>query len=485
MKILFFMKTPAFLRYYGSSIAALLDRGHDLHLVFDQSSRYKEFLRPGDFVGKPGRLTWGDSVKPGRWKTICRGVRGTLDYLLYLHPYFRHAKTLRHRMGGRLPWCMGFLRWFPTLPVRVVRMMMRALQKVERAIPLNHKMTSLIRLQSPDLVLITPFVTAASDQTDALKSAQALRLPTAVCVSSWDNLTTKGLIRLRPDRVIVWNDVQKREAVELHAIPPHKVIVTGAPLFDHWFERKPSQSASEFKRSIGLSADRPYLLFVGSTASMSPPELETDFVLRWIEQLRNSPLRGIRSLGVLVRPHPYNAAHWGAVDLSRFENVALWRHAGVEEMGDPEDKDRSLNFSEEARAGYFDSIFHSAAVVGINTSALIESAIVGRPVLTVLLPEMMERQEGTVHFHYLLPEKGGFLQAAKDFNEHIGQIRGVLDDTKTFATHRDQFVSTFVRPLGLDQPCIPHFIRTVESLNKNRITTDVQKVNNAEEAAAV
>jgi hypothetical protein len=57
---------------------------------------------------------------------------------------------------------------------------------------------------------------------------------------------------------------------------------------------------------------------------------------------------------------------------------------------------------EVARADYFDSIFHSAAVVGLNTSAFIEAGIVGRPVLTIVVPEFVENQHGTVHFDYLV-----------------------------------------------------------------------------------
>jgi hypothetical protein len=57
---------------------------------------------------------------------------------------------------------------------------------------------------------------------------------------------------------------------------------------------------------------------------------------------------------------------------------------------------------EASRAQYHDSIYHSAAVVGVNTSALIESAIVGRAVYTVLAPEFRDTQEGTLHFHHLV-----------------------------------------------------------------------------------
>ena len=48
----------------------------------------------------------------------------------------------------------------------------------------------------------------------------------------------------------------------------------------------------------------------------------------------------------------------------------------------------------ESRADYFDSMYHAAAVVGLNTSALVEAAIVDRPVFTMLLPEFRETRKG-------------------------------------------------------------------------------------------
>ncbi len=43
---------------------------------------------------------------------------------------------------------------------------------------------------------------------------------------------------------------------------------------------------------------------------------------------------------------------------------------------------------------------------------MIEGAILRRPVLSLLTPEFAGTQEGTLHFHYLLPENGGFLRVA-------------------------------------------------------------------------
>ena len=54
-------------------------------------------------------------------------------------------------------------------------------------------------------------ITTAPETT--VKSAKAIGVPVVFPVFSWDNLSTKGLIHVQPDRVLVWNEHQKREAV--------------------------------------------------------------------------------------------------------------------------------------------------------------------------------------------------------------------------------------------------------------------------------
>ena len=94
------------------------------------------------------------------------------------------------------------------------------------------------------------------------------------------------------------------------------------------------------------------------------------------------------------------------------------------------------------------SLFYSAAIVGINTSAMIEAAILERPVLSLLTPDFAGTQAGTVHFRYLLPENGGFLRVAASFAEHIDQLAAVLRAPQETAAQLRGFVDTFIRPHG-------------------------------------
>ena len=111
---------------------------------------------------------------------------------------------------------------------------------------------------------------------------------------------------------------------------------------------------------------------------------------------------------------------------------------------------------------YFESLFYSSAVVGLNTSAFLEGAVVGRPVHTVLLPEFHENQEGVLHFHYLLTVGGGVLQAGRTFAEHHAQLAASL--APSARRPGAGFVREFVRPHGSTSPATPVFCDAVEEL---------------------
>ncbi|HSS74915.1 MAG TPA: hypothetical protein VLK53_15250 [Gaiellaceae bacterium] len=98
----------------------------------------------------------------------------------------------------------------------------------------------------------------------------------------------------------------------------------------------------------------------------------------------------------------------------------------------------------------------------MNTTAMIEAAILGKSVLTVLVPEFA--QETTLHFHYLLSENGGFLHVASDLDEHVRQLASVLDEDEEGAARRGAFVESFVRPRGLDRPAAPIGAEAIEEL---------------------
>jgi hypothetical protein len=230
------------------------------------------------------------------------------------------------------------------------------------------------------------------------------------------------------------------------------VAVTGAQLFDRWFDREPSMSRQEFLRQVGLPADRPVVLFTGSSVFIARSTQEVPFVRRWLEEMRKSDDPVLREAAVLVRPHPFNADAWITADFSDLGPVAIWPRM------------RYTPAAEDARTSLFDSLSFCDAVVGINTSAMIEASILGKAVLSLLTPEFAGTQEGTLHFRYLLPENGGFLRVANAIDVHLSQLAALLRDPELTRRETEQFVTRFIRPHGVTTPCTPILCDTIEQL---------------------
>lgn len=452
MRVLFNLEYPGYLRYFDSTIDLMVNRGWEVVVLFDRNS-YPETLEALAKHGDKVKIYLQVSLKRGDlWHVFAMLIRVVADYVRYLHPRYRDATYLRARMGRMLPRVIGFLNYFRSWPRWLVGYALRVLTFIEQAIPSARKVEGLINEIKPDVVIVSPLITLASYQTDVVKSCQKMGIPVALCVASWDHLTTKGYLRIKPDRVFVWNDVQKREAVELlHHVDSDIVTVTGAQPFDKWFGRSPTLSREDFCTQVGLDPAKPFLMFVGSTASITPPELELRFVGELIARLRLSNDAVLHNMGVLMRPHPYNRQHWDQADFSRWSNVTIW----------PKKAANPVN--EDDRDDYFHSLKYAATVIGINTSAMVEAAILEKPVLTVQAPEFGATQGGTLHFHYLLKHNNGFVESFGNMDDAIARAREIVIAGFDPEPTRD-FVRSFIRPRGLDYRCTEILVGNIESL---------------------
>ncbi len=446
MKVLFAALHLGYYRNFESVIRELVARGHSVHLTGDEPEAMGGQQLAERLAAECPGVTWDllPSLEGEPWFDATRRMRVALDYVRALDP--RYPRKLRLRTEER---AARVVRWATRVPLAGARMTRAGLTRFERVMPASDAIVQYLRAHAPDLVVLTALTYSRSQQLDVLKAARQLRIPVAAAIMSWDHLSSKALLHMAPDAVIVWNEVQKREAVEMHGLAPERVIVTGAQCYDQWFTRTPERSRDEFCRAVGLRADRPFVLWVHSALSPTPDPPEPTLVVKWIEALRRSEGHGLRDLGVLVRPHPERLKEWTGIRLDRFDNVAFYG-------SNPIDRD--------AKNDYFDSLFYSRAVVGLVTSAFLEAAIVGRPVLTFTLPEYRMHQEEMIHFQYLTNVEGGLLHTAPDIESHLSQLAAAvaLDGVRDERNRR--FIGTFLRPSGIGTPATPGFVTALERL---------------------
>jgi hypothetical protein len=450
MKVLFIARHFTYFRNFESVVAALAERGHSVHLAADR----EEALGGRDLVDRlaaryPAQVTVGFApiLQWGRHRRLSGALRVGLDYLRYSDPRYEITPRIRERAYERTP--VGVLA-LARLPGR--RFITWALERLEEAVPRQLGIDDYLRDQAPDVLLVTPLIELGSPQLDYVRAARALGIRSALCVWSWDHLSSKALIRVVPDRVIVWNDTQRDEAARFHGITGDTVVVTGAQCFDQWFDRAPARDRDAFCRHVGLDAGRPFLLYVCSALFRNSPS-EAAFVVEWLAAIRRSPDARLREAAVLVRPHPQRLDEWNAGARAALDADGRAAFYG----SNPVDAG--------SRADYFDSMYHAAAVVGLNTSALVEAAIVDRPVFTLLLPEFRDNQEGTFHFHHLMQVGDGFLNISRSLDEHVAQLARLLAGEAM--RPNTPFVERFIRPRGAGVPATPVFADAVEQMTRD------------------
>ena len=466
MTVLFHITLMTMLRHFEGVLLALAERGHRVRVALP--NRRPDLVPPPALARHPSiSFVRAPAQRGDAWAHPIHEMRALRDYLRYLDGRYDHAPKLRTRavrklvaavthehqshLAAHCPHCNERIvddqvgRMLLAFRKEGRRNLAAMLDLMEATIPSDADTEAFLRAEAPDVVLVTPLINFGSYQADYVKSARALGIPVGFPVFSWDNLTNKGLIHVAPDRVFVWNSRQRIEAVKMHGVPAESVVITGAPRFDDFFLMSPQQSREDFCGQFGLDASKPIVTYLCSSEFVA--EHEVTFVESWMTSVRSDA--ALRECGILIRPHPREQKQWRAYTPPPSVAVAF---------------PRALNSDQTL----FDTVFHSAAVVGLNTSAQLEAGIVGRPVLTILAPsEMAEGQQGTIHFQYLLQEQGGFVQVAPDLTTHRRQLAAALRGDYDAAGMRS-FIERFLRPHGWNQPATPLLVSAIEELAQAR-----------------
>ena len=442
-RILFCLQSLWYLRNVVTVLESLAAAGHEVVLITlqDGSEDAPAALQLRRMLAAHPQLHhMRGPVRRGLWAPFASYLRRAIDLLYFRGPAFATKPGLLGRAERRAPAIFNALcrRGLWRTPAANARMLQR-LCTAERALPVDRAIRRHLQALNGDALVVCPLIDLGVGQGDHVRAADAIGLRSLLLVHSWDNLSSKTLIRTVPDRVAVWNPAQVEEAAQFHGLPPDRIVVTGAPPYDAWFTRRPEMSRADFAGALGFDPTRPIILYVCSATFGHKHVPEHRFIKRWLKALRHAEAEVVRHANVLIRPHPKRA---GVVTRDRLDladghgqRVAIW----------PDDAQNPVSI--EARSTYFHSLWHADAVVGINTSAMIEAAILRKPMLTVLDPEFSASQDGTFHFAYLLD---GPLRAAATLEDHVAQLARALDGAEPAGAREQRFVAEFVRPLGLD-----------------------------------
>jgi len=223
---------------------------------------------------------------------------------------------------------------------------------------------SLLVVSSPGLILA---------EVPLLRTAVRRGVRSIAIDPSWDNFTNQLLPVRRVDRLIVWNELMKEQAIDLHGYRAEEVRVAGTPQWDLYFRPGPVMGRDTFFQRIGADPARKLV-----TLTTTPRELYSHH-----DQILRVMIRAISAgrwpcpAQILVRLHPRDdrAAY------AAFENVP---HVIIEKRfrstvrtGDGLDVDVTADNQRHLA----DTLRHTAVIVNVGSTIAIEAAIFDTPVV--------------------------------------------------------------------------------------------------------
>jgi len=195
---------------------------------------------------------------------------------------------------------------------------------------------------------------------------------------SWDNFTNKLLPVRRVDRLVVWNDLMRDQAIELHGYQRDEIRVTGVPQFDGYFRtllgQQPGLTRDAFFRAIGADPTRRLV-----TVTTTPRDLYAhhDHVLRVLMAAIDSGRLGAAQ--VLVRLHPRD-------EVEAYRQFAGVPHLMIEKPFRPTvtaGDGLTVDVMPEHQQHLADTLRHSDVVVNVASTIAIEASIFDTPVVNV------------------------------------------------------------------------------------------------------
>lgn len=439
MKFLFTARNPSLFVQYEQVIKGLIDKGHtvEFHLV---SNEWRNAKMDTEML-----TTYANQTKGAFSCRTAKRPRGIIAFLLkHKREIVNYAAYMREENPiSNSPYMADRQRLalFPPMDVLLLnRLIVRYVLKknrlkkldfMERLTPADRDIIHELEKIKPDIVVASPFIFSRSTvETEYIKAAERLNIPTCVNVFSWDNLTSKGIFQVIPKTILVWNKMQIRELGEIHGVATENAIATGAPSLDVWFGRKPRNSFDTFRTKHNIP-EGPYILYLCSSQTIAKDE--NLFVEKLIQYMKKQ--LGGNCPTVIIRPHPLN--------------IDIWEDWSEEGTAVVPRSSRDIFYSVEAKNLMFESIFHSCCVIGLNTTAMIETAIVGKPCFTLLVDEYKNTQEMSGHFHHL--EDSDFMVSCKSMGELTEKVSQTVAGDDPYKKGREEFINNFVRPCGAER----------------------------------
>jgi len=308
---------------------------------------------------------------------------------------------------------------------------------LDRFVPADEEVLALLKKYHPNL-LFTPDIAFGVDRV-FLRAAKRKNIPSMAMVRSWDNLTSKGVIQILPDKLIAYTERMKKQAIKYAGMPEKGIVVTGPPGYDDFF-RKPSLSREEFFRKIGVDPVKRLILFspfydrfTGSAVKM---------INNLVDAIENGKLP--RNIHLLVRYRPATPEiPEGVIKKSPYVSISKPCESYFPIKTSLMLARKDWEFSEDDMQLLLHSLYFCDVMVNTFSTLTIDAAAFDKPSIGIRFdadpacPEIHSvKFVPDRHDHYKELEATGGVRLVRSMEELVRAINGYLENPRLDAEGR-------------------------------------------------
>jgi hypothetical protein len=212
------------------------------------------------------------------------------------------------------------------------------------------------------------------------------RVSSVHVVGNYDNLSSKGFRGVPVERLLVWGNNMKQDAMHYHGIPEHKIRIIGSIRYASILKRS-LPSRDTFLKSINLDTSKKTILFAGSLFEFHYFE-----ALAILDMLQSEGY----SVQMIIRIYP-NKTLMDSPFIKPFIEYSKSRKEIYVSIGDPNYKSTNKGsdpiYIEEEEL--WPSIKHCDVLVNIFSTIALEACIFDKPAINMWY--FHERKKGMLH----------------------------------------------------------------------------------------
>jgi len=293
------------------------------------------------------------------------------------------------------------------------------LRKIDMLFGGRQEIRALFDTYRPSLVFVANLFSVLD--IEVLREAKSRSVYTVGMIKSWDNVTSKGLVRQLPNKVIVHTEIMREEMHRFADMKYEDIFVSGVPQYDMYFAPD-RMSREEFFKKFSLDPYKRLILLLEPGLKLAPHGHEIwDIVEKALER-KQLP----EDVQVLVSIHPAYKAREDLIPRHKKLTFVRFGYRLVE------GNYKTWEFSEDAAADLMRAVRHSDLVLTTFSTMNIEASIFDKPIINIAfegyqkLPYQKSIAQYKDYTHLQPIVRSGGVKIANSKEELIAQMNELL-----------------------------------------------------------